>query len=77
MKINNSTLPATVTELKHRIDVDTLAKLAAKTLALNEIGVCNLSLARPIAFDPYAENRDDRRLHPDRPLFQRRRSPPA
>ena len=58
MKINNTTLAATVTELKHRIDVTTLAKLAAKTLALNEVGVCNLSVARPVAFDAYADNRD-------------------
>jgi bifunctional enzyme CysN/CysC len=58
MKINNATLAATVTELKHRIDVTTLAKLAAKTLALNEVGVCNLSVARPLAFDAYADNRD-------------------
>ena len=35
-----------------------LAKLAAKTLTLNEVGVCNLSLARPVAFDSYADNRD-------------------
>ncbi len=34
------------------------AQLAAKTLALNEIGVCNLSVARPVAFDPYADNRE-------------------
>ena len=58
MKINNSTVAATVTELKHQIDVNTLSKLAAKTLALNEVGVCNLSVARPIAFDAYADNRD-------------------
>ena len=58
MKINHGTLAATVTDLKHRLDIDTLAKLAAKTLALNEVGVCNLSVARPIAFDPYADNRD-------------------
>ena len=58
MKINNCTLPATVTELKHRLDVNTLSKLAAKTLALNEVGVCNLSVARPVAFDAYADNRD-------------------
>jgi bifunctional enzyme CysN/CysC len=58
MKINHCTLAATVSELKHRIDVDTLAKLAAKTLALNEVGVCNLSLARSVAFDAYADNRD-------------------
>ena len=57
MKINNNTLGATITELKHQIDVGSLAKLAAKTLGLNEIGVCNLSLNRPVAFDAYAQNR--------------------
>jgi bifunctional enzyme CysN/CysC len=58
MKINNNTLGATVTELKHRVDVGSFAKLAAKMLSLNEIGVCNLSLARAVPFDPYAENRN-------------------
>ncbi len=58
MKINDCTLAATVTELKHQIDVNTLAKLAAKTLGFNEVGVCNLSVARPVAFDAYADNRD-------------------
>ena len=58
MKINHNTLAATVTELKHQIDVTTLAKLAAKTLTLNEVGVCNLSLTRPVAFNSYADNRD-------------------
>ena len=58
MKINNSTIAATVTEFKHQIDINTLSKLAAKTLALNEVGVCNLSAASAIAFDAYADNRD-------------------
>ena len=58
MKINHNSVPATVTDLKHRIDIHSLARLAAKTLALNEIAVCNLSVARPIAFDAYADNRD-------------------
>ena len=58
MKINNCMLAATVTELKHQVDVNTLAKLAAKTLALNEVGVCNLSVARAVAFDAYADSRD-------------------
>ena len=57
IKINHATLAATVTDLKHRIDTDSLAKLAAKTLSLNEVGVCNISTGRPIAFDPYADNR--------------------
>jgi bifunctional enzyme CysN/CysC len=57
MKINNCTVAATVTEIKHQLDVNTLSKLAAKTLALNEVGVCNLSVARPVVFDAYADNR--------------------
>jgi bifunctional enzyme CysN/CysC len=58
LKIGTTTVPAQVTALKYRLDIDTLDKLAAKTLALNEIGNVNLSLARPVAFDPYTENRD-------------------
>jgi bifunctional enzyme CysN/CysC len=57
LKIGTRTVPATVTTLKHRIDVETLAQLADKTLGLNEIGFCNLATATPIAFDPYKANR--------------------
>jgi bifunctional enzyme CysN/CysC len=57
IKLNNNTLTATVTDIKHQIDVNSLSRLAAKTLALNEVGVCNLSLARPLAFDTYADTR--------------------
>jgi bifunctional enzyme CysN/CysC len=57
LKIGTRTVPATVTALKHRIDVNTLAHLADRTLGLNEIGFCNLSTASPVAFDPYAVNR--------------------
>jgi bifunctional enzyme CysN/CysC len=57
LKIGTRTVPATVTALKHRIDVDTLAHLADRTLALNEIGFCNLSTAMPVAFDNYAADR--------------------
>lgn len=58
LKIGTRTVPATVTALKHRIDVNTLAHLADRTLALNEIGFCNLSTVAPIAFDPYSVNRE-------------------
>jgi bifunctional enzyme CysN/CysC len=57
LKIGTRTVPATITALKHRIDVETLAQLADKTLSLNEIGFCNLATATPIAFDPYKANR--------------------
>lgn len=58
VKIGAKLALGTVTDLKHKTNVNTLEKLAAKTLELNEIGECNLSLDQPIAFDPYAENRD-------------------
>lgn len=48
---------ATVNTPKHKTDVNTLQKLPAKTLQLNEIGNCTLSLDRRIAFDGYADNR--------------------
>jgi bifunctional enzyme CysN/CysC len=58
LKLGARTVPATVTALKHRIDVNNGAHVAARTLVLNEIGVCNLSTAQPIAFDPYAKSRE-------------------
>jgi len=58
LKLGARTVPATVTALKHRIDVNNGAHVAARTLALNEIGSCNLSTAQPIAFDPYVKNRE-------------------
>ena len=47
-----------IAQPKYKINVNTLEHIAAKTLELNEIGVCNITLDRPIPFDPYAENRD-------------------
>jgi bifunctional enzyme CysN/CysC len=58
LKIGTTTVPASVTEVKHKVDVNTLDHSATKTLALNEVGYCNLSTAQPIAFDSYVENRD-------------------
>ena len=58
LKIGARTLPATVSTLRHRIDVDTQQHLAAETLAVNEVGVVNLSLSSAIPFDPYVQNRD-------------------
>jgi bifunctional enzyme CysN/CysC len=58
LKIGTRTVPVTVTALKHRIDVNTLAHLADRTLELNEIGFCNLSTAAAVAFDPFEVNHD-------------------
>lgn len=57
LQIGTRTVSASISEIKHRIDVNTQEAMAAKRLALNEVGVCNLSLDEPIAFEPYARNR--------------------
>ncbi|WP_440984970.1 sulfate adenylyltransferase subunit CysN [Xanthomonas sontii] len=57
LKIGARTVAASVTEIKHRIDVNTQERLAAKRLELNEVGYCNLALDQPIAFAPYAQDR--------------------
>jgi bifunctional enzyme CysN/CysC len=57
-KIGTRTVGLTIGHPKYRVDVNTLDHLAAQTLALNEIGVCNISLDRPVAFDPYSVNRE-------------------
>mgnify|MGYP006157845431 FL=1 len=56
LKSNTQSATLTLGKLKHKIDVNTLEHLPAKILQLNEIGVCNLSLDKRIAFDPYEEN---------------------
>jgi len=57
-KIGARTVGATLAQPKHKVNVNTLEHTAAKTLELNEIGVCNINLDRPVPFDPYEVNRD-------------------
>jgi len=57
LRIGTKTVPATITTIKHKIDVNTREHLAATTLGLNDIAFCNISTSVPVAFDPYAENR--------------------
>ncbi|CAB3739225.1 sulfate adenylyltransferase subunit CysN [Paraburkholderia rhynchosiae] len=58
MKIGARTVTATVLPLKYKVNVNTLEHVPGETLTLNEIGVAELELDRPIAFDPYEENRE-------------------
>jgi bifunctional enzyme CysN/CysC len=57
LKIGTTTALAQVTDLKYSVDVNTLEHHPAKKLGLNEVGVCNLSVSRPVSFDAYQENR--------------------
>ncbi len=56
LRVGTRSVGAAVSELKHRVEADTSKTLAAKTLAINEVGFGNLSLSEPIAFDPFDEN---------------------
>jgi len=58
LKIGTRTVTASVTEIKHKVDVNTQAHLAAKHLELNEVAYCNISLDQPIPFEAYCDNRD-------------------
>ena len=58
LKTTNKTVPASVTNLKHGVDINDFSEVAEKTLRLNEIGVVTLSLSAPIAFDAYNDNRN-------------------
>jgi bifunctional enzyme CysN/CysC len=58
LKCGCQTTTATVSSLKYKLNVDNLDHVAGKTLELNEAGSCNLSIAKAIAFEPYAENTD-------------------
>jgi len=58
VKLGTKTVSASITTLKHKVNVNTLEHVPGKELSLNEIGVCNISLDQPVAFDPYEENRE-------------------
>lgn len=57
LKCGTQTVSATISTLKHKVSVDTLEEVAGRSLALNDIGFCNISTARPIVFDPFSEGR--------------------
>ncbi|WP_420140217.1 sulfate adenylyltransferase subunit CysN [Sphingomonas sp.] len=58
LKIGTQMVTASIQPPKYQVNVNTLEHLAAKTLDLNAIGVCNLSTDRNIVFEAYADNRD-------------------
>ena len=57
LKTANKTVSASITNIKHRIDINDSSAQAAKILNLNEVGVASLSLSVPVIFDAYEDNR--------------------
>ena len=58
LKIGTSVAGAQITALKYKLNVESLERVAARTLELNDIAYCNVSLDRQIAFDPYRDLRE-------------------
>lgn len=56
LKIGARTVNARVTSIKHKVDVNTQAALAAHRLELNEVGYCNIDLDHAIAFETYTDS---------------------
>lgn len=54
LKLANQWTSASITRLKYRININTLAQEPVSDLAINEIGVCQISLSKPVAFGPYS-----------------------
>jgi len=56
IKLANQWASASLTALKHRIDVNTQAHESCRQLQLNDIAVANLALSKPLVFDTYAQS---------------------
>jgi bifunctional enzyme CysN/CysC len=56
LKMGTQTATATIQHPKYQVNVNTLEHLAAKTLALNAIGVANVATDKPLIFEPYDRN---------------------
>lgn len=57
IKVGVSESSGVMTHIEHQVDVNTLAHNPAAELKLNEIGLCEFSLNRPVVFDTYKRNR--------------------
>ncbi|MCB1517289.1 MAG: sulfate adenylyltransferase subunit CysN [Hyphomicrobiaceae bacterium] len=57
LKIGTQMVPATITAIKHKTDVNTLEKVPGNELHLNEVGTVTVATDKPIAFDSYGTNR--------------------
>ena len=57
IKVGVSDSTGVMTQVDHQVDVNTLAHNVVTELKLNEIGLCEFSLNKPVVFDAYKRNR--------------------
>ncbi|MBT7614905.1 MAG: sulfate adenylyltransferase subunit CysN [Rhodospirillaceae bacterium] len=53
LKTGTKTTTAQITDLRYKINVNTMEHVAGKTMELNEVAYCNFALDQAISFDPY------------------------
>ena len=57
IKLATQWASASITNIKYRIDTNTLAHDASKHLSLNDISVCTLATSKPLVFDSYQQSK--------------------
>lgn len=57
IKLATQWASASITSIKHRIDINTLVHVACKKLSLNDISACNLASSKPLVFDRYTHSK--------------------
>jgi bifunctional enzyme CysN/CysC len=58
IKLSTQWASASITGIKYRVDINTLAHEASKQLRLNDISVCNIATSKPLTFDSYQQSRE-------------------
>jgi len=58
IKLSTQWAGASITAIKFKIDINTLAHEPSKQLTLNDISVCNIATSKPITFDSYQKSRE-------------------
>ena len=56
LKLGTQMIGASITKIKHQINVNTLEHVSANFLELNAVAVCILSTDKPIVFEPFNSN---------------------
>ena len=57
LKLATQWATASITNIKHKVDINSLAHEASKKLALNDISVCNIATSKPLVFDSYQNSK--------------------
>jgi len=57
IKLSTQSATASISGIKHRVDINTLGHEATRQLTSNDIGVCNISVSRPLVFDSYLQSK--------------------